>query len=101
MIPARLEIHPRAIAECRAARRWYARRSAEAADRFAAQLGRAALQITASPRLWPIHLHGTRAFKLDRFPYLVIFREDQEAVVIVAVAHTSRRPGYWRKRTPP
>jgi hypothetical protein len=28
----------------------------------------------------------------------VVFYSRQDKVVIVAVAHTSRRPGYWRNR---
>src|SRR5262245_61830432 len=40
MSPTRLEVHPRAVAEARAARRWYARRSAAVANRFVAELDR-------------------------------------------------------------
>jgi len=37
--------------------------------------------------------------RVNRFPYLLIFGEQSPNVVmVVAVAHTSRRPGYWRHR---
>lgn len=32
------------------------------------------------------------------YPYRVIFEPEDDAVLIVAVAHHSRRPGYWRHR---
>jgi plasmid stabilization system protein ParE len=44
---------------------------------------------------------GTRGAKrlvLKRFPYDLIVRESSEQLIVVAVAHHSRRPGYWQKR---
>lgn len=44
---------------------------------------------------------GTRGAKriiLRRFPYDIVVRELPEEIVIVAVAHQSRRPGYWKDR---
>lgn len=32
------------------------------------------------------------------FPYNIIYRVWQDYVYLVAVAHHSRRPGYWRER---
>jgi toxin ParE1/3/4 len=48
----------------------------------------------AAKRVDAIH----RSFKLRRFPYSIIYRISAEELVIVAVAHTLRRPGYWRSR---
>lgn len=35
---------------------------------------------------------------LRRFPYAVIVREGAAEIIVVAFAHTARRPGYWRGR---
>ena len=35
---------------------------------------------------------------LNRFPYSVVYRTDDQRIVIVAVAHAHRRPAYWRGR---
>lgn len=35
---------------------------------------------------------------LRRFPYAVIFEILPNEVLVLAVAHSSRRPGYWRDR---
>ena len=39
-----------------------------------------------------------RSYKLHRFPYLLIYRIAGPELIVVAVAHTSRKPGYWRRR---
>lgn len=100
MSPQRLEVHPRAVAEARAARRWYGQRSAALANRFVAALDEAVAQVLAAPQQWPAHLHGTRVYRLRRFPYLVVYQELPASVQVVAVAHGRRRPGYWRRRLP-
>jgi hypothetical protein len=33
-----------------------------------------------------------------RFPFSVIYAHEEATIVIVAVAHQRRRPGYWRER---
>ncbi len=34
----------------------------------------------------------------NRFPYAVIYVERDADYFVIAVAHTSRRPGYWKDR---
>ena len=41
---------------------------------------------------------GAKRVVLKRFPYDVVVRELPDETVVVAVAHHSRRPGYWRSR---
>jgi plasmid stabilization system protein ParE len=40
----------------------------------------------------------TRRMPLRRFPYSVIYEVRGEELRVLAVAHQSRRPGYWRGR---
>jgi len=35
---------------------------------------------------------------VKRHPYLVVYAILSDQLVIIAVAHTSKRPGYWRRR---
>ena len=35
---------------------------------------------------------------LKRFPFNIVVKESPEEIIVVAVAHQSRRPGYWRSR---
>jgi toxin ParE1/3/4 len=40
----------------------------------------------------------TRQLVLRRFPYKIVYRVRAHDLYVVAIAHTSRRPGYWRDR---
>ncbi|HUQ71523.1 MAG TPA: type II toxin-antitoxin system RelE/ParE family toxin [Planctomycetaceae bacterium] len=42
-----------------------------------------------------------RSANLHQFPYAIHFAFDSSEVFIIAVAHHSRRPGYWRHRLNP
>jgi hypothetical protein len=44
---------------------------------------------------------GTTRLILKRFPYDIVVIERSSEAVVVAVAHHSRKPGYWRERTRP
>jgi toxin ParE1/3/4 len=46
----------------------------------------------------PAGERGAKRFVMRRFPYSIVVKEDRDAVVIVAVAHHAKRPGYWRGR---
>ena len=98
MPPERAWVHPEAIAVARAAREWYEARNAEAAEAFMAELDAAIDRIEETPRQWPPYLAKTRRYLLRRFPFFVVFREADDRVRILAVAHARRRPGYWRGR---
>jgi toxin ParE1/3/4 len=41
---------------------------------------------------------GKRRYLMIRFPYSLIYTVAGEEIRILAVAHQSRRPGYWRLR---
>ncbi len=84
--------------EARAAREWYQARNAEAAEAFMAELDLAIERVEEVPRQWPTYLANTRRYLLRRFPYFVVFREANDRLQILAVAHARRRPGYWLGR---
>ena len=98
MSASSFSFHPSAIEEAISAARWYRERSLLAATRFVAELNQAIETILEAPHRWPRSVHGTRKLKLPCFPFLVIYREVDGAVLIVAVAHGHRRPGYWKSR---
>lgn len=98
MSSASVRIHPAALEEAEAATEWYGRRSMRAAGMFLDELDRAIERIGDHPGQFPEYVFGTRRMVLQRFPYLVFFRETAVAVEIIAVAHGRRRPGYWRDR---
>jgi hypothetical protein len=40
-----------------------------------------------------------RRVRVSRFPYLIVYEARADEIVIAAIAHTSREPGYWEHRT--
>ena len=93
-----LSFHPSAIDEAEAAARWYRERSPRAAARFVVELFDVIEKIRDAPQRWPRGGHSTRKAKLPCFPYLVIYRETDRIIQILAIAHGRRRPGYWKSR---
>jgi plasmid stabilization system protein ParE len=41
---------------------------------------------------------GVRKKLLSHFPYNLLYAVESDLIVVVAVAHQKRRPGYWRRR---
>ena len=97
----RIEFHPHARAELRAARNWYHERSPLSAFVFAQTVQNAISRIREAPNTFPVSDHGTRKFVLQRFPFNMFYRTGANEIVIVAIAHQKRRPGYWSSRAMP
>ena len=54
--------------------------------------------ILAHPSVWPIMGGRVRRCITGRFPYGVIYTKTDDSILILAVAHLKRAPGYWRSR---
>jgi len=93
-----IEFHPYALEEARGAYLWYYERNKSAAKAFLAEIDRAVQKIQEAPRRWPSYIAGSRRFLLRRFPFSVVYTAEKNSVVIVAVAHGRRLPGYWKER---
>ena len=98
MSARRIEYHEGASADVTSAVTWYQGRSPKAALDFIEELRRASEVIREAPERWPIGKNKTRRFLLWRFPFAIIYSEQEPVVTIWAVAHGSRRPGYWAHR---
>lgn len=94
-----VSFHRLAAAEYVAARRWYARRSQTAEVRFRNAVQRAIEQIENNPGVGSPSVGACRWVRVHKFPYLLHYEQTSAtAAEVYAVAHTSRRPGYWRRR---
>jgi plasmid stabilization system protein ParE len=98
MIAERVDYHQGATGDVKSAVAWYRRRSPKAAMDFVEELSRATQTIRESPERWPMGKNNTRRFLLWRFPFTIIYSEQQSIITIWAVAHASRRPEYWAGR---
>ena len=99
-----LTIHPAAVDEMRAAALWYEERAPGLGVRFVDSVLAATNRIAENPRIGAIWQSarlarkGVRRLTLTNFPYLLVYALEAERIVVVAVAHGRRRPGYWLRR---
>jgi len=54
--------------------------------------------IQRAPEMWPVKARGMRRYHIARFPFLVHYRIEPERILVVAIAHGHRKPGYWTER---
>ncbi len=94
----KIRFHPRARAELYRAAEWYDRRQIGLGDEFYAEVAKSFAQMRAFPGAQPEILPGWRRALPGGFPYGLVYRElGPEVLIIVAIAHSKRRPGYWRR----
>src|SRR5256885_9211871 len=65
---------------------------------FLDDVQRAYQTILAAPKKWARVTRNARRYRISRFPYGVVYQVRKDTVLVVAVMHLSRRPGYWRQR---
>jgi plasmid stabilization system protein ParE len=92
-----LRVSPQAEAELQSAAIWYEAKRPGLGTELVAVVYRALETILESHEACPVW-RADRPYRtrpLKRFPYVVFFSIEAEAVEVVAVAHAKRRPGYW------
>ena len=65
---------------------------------FEAEFDRVIGAIGADPCQYPVCDDRHRFYLMRRYPFQVIYREQADQVIVVAVAHAKREPGYWSNR---
>jgi plasmid stabilization system protein ParE len=55
-------------------------------------------RILDAPDRWRVVEEDIRRCLTHVFPYAILYTIESEFVLIVAVAHCSRKPGYWKGR---
>jgi plasmid stabilization system protein ParE len=93
-----VRFHPEAQAEFDDAIDRYLAVGRIVALRFLDEVERATESIADAPRRWTRGTHGTHRLSLVKYPFTIVYRVRGDDVEIVAVAHQSRRPGYWSDR---
>src|SRR3989304_6341294 len=94
----RHEFHPEALAEYEAAALYYAERDPPVGRRFVAAVEDAIDRILDFPTRWRVPDEDARRCLTGGFPYGVLYTIEPDFVLIVAVMHCSREPGYWKRR---
>jgi toxin ParE1/3/4 len=92
--------HPEAQAELSCAINYYEDSVPSLGYQFAIEVFAAVERIKSNPRLWPLLNDEVRRCLIHRFPHGIIYSIDdvQSTVLILAVMHLHREPGYWSER---
>ena len=94
----RYEFHPAALAEYDEAATYYATRHPGLELRFIEAVEQVILCIREAPDRWRVLDGDVRRCLARVFPYAVLYTIEADYVLIVAVMHGHREPGYWRRR---
>jgi toxin ParE1/3/4 len=95
----KFEFHPEALAEYEDAARYYAECQDGLELRFIAAVEHAVERIIETPERWLVLEDDIRRCLTRVFPYAVLYSIEPDYVLIIAVLHSHREPGYWRRRT--
>jgi len=93
-----LRLHPAAQRELDEATAYYDAESPGLGGAFLDEFDHALQQIRSFPEAAPVGLGSVRVRVLVAFPYSLHYALLGDAILVLALAHHSRRPFYWRER---
>jgi toxin ParE1/3/4 len=90
--------HPEAEVEFASATEFYGAERPGLAGEFAEEMNHAVEFVRKHPEAGVPVRGAIRRWLVRRFPYSIIYREEETRLYILAVAHQRRRPEYWSER---
>jgi toxin ParE1/3/4 len=94
----KVEFHSKALAEMSSAAEYYDSRQPGLGDRFLDAISEAVERIERDPLAWSAAGEDVRRCLTRVFPYSILYAVERDLILVLAVAHLSREPGYWEPR---
>jgi plasmid stabilization system protein ParE len=91
-------IDPRAEADILQASLYYEIEKKDLGFAFAEEVEEAIQQIRNWPAMFSFIEAPYRGCYLEKFPYTIIYRDEESYLFIVSVVHQRRHPDYWKER---
>lgn len=91
--------HPDALAEFEDAARYYADKQLGLESRFITAVEACVAKIRAHPERFLFLTSDVRRCLVRVLPYAVLYATEPDFILIIAVMHCHRKPGYWQSRT--
>jgi len=89
---------PEAVDELAAAIAWHQSQQDGLGPRFETAFWEAVRSLQQAPHAAALVTRNARRRRLRRFPWGIVYTIRHDDILIVAVTHLHRRPGYWRGR---
>jgi plasmid stabilization system protein ParE len=77
---------------------WYESKQPGLGVRFRDEIAHIVSRIAEDPTLWREREGGYRRVNCPVFPYFVAYIIRKQRIIIAAVGHGHRKPGYWKSR---
>jgi len=77
---------------------WYEMQRVGLGGEFIDEVEQALEKIAGDPAKYRVLYRDTRRTILQRFPFGLFYRVEQQVIVVVAVMHSSRHPRRWKTR---
>lgn len=76
---------------------WYNKRQKDLGKRFTTEIRKSVTFLKQNPNAFSIRYKNIRTAVVSVFPFMIHYRVDEKTktLVIAAVLHTSRNPGFW------
>jgi toxin ParE1/3/4 len=94
----RMRLLPEAEEELRAAARFYEAEQEGLGRALMHEVRRAFRFIRDYPEAARVERGEVRVRQIGRFPYRIYYRARPEEILVIAIGHRRRRPGFWRTR---
>ena len=97
----RVRFLPETKAEFDEAADWYEARQKGLGKDFIRKVREVVLRIAGNQRLFPTVHEQIRQTVIERFPYSILYQDDSQEILVIAVFHSSRNPDVWKSRVGP
>ena len=77
---------------------FYKQFSVELADDLLVKFYQSLNLLAGDPQLFQADKNGFRKINLKKFPFKVIFKINNDVILVMAFSHHKRKPGYWKNR---
>ncbi len=87
-----IKLHPKAEDDLHEAVIHYSKIDIKLKERFIYNLDLTFNKILDFPNIYPYEIDNAQKILMDKFPYLIIYEQYNDIIIILAIFHTSRNP---------
>jgi len=93
-----IKFHPDVSIDIKDSYKWYEEQSIGLGEDFLEEIESSYQAIIDFPNTWIPFSYGFKRYLLSKFPYSVIYKNDEDSIYIVSIMHNSRKPNFWLDR---